>query len=240
MTALCELLNVPGRPGVALLLAAGDRARASARSTWPGRSAPTLTARSSKAGWPRRPSARCSTSGCCSTRREAELVKLTIYVVDYRPEKFQELGAGLMAARAQREFPQVPVTLLGVQSLFEPEQLVEIEGRRRRLTAMNGRACPCRSGRRSTDPDDWHAFEELIGDEVAARGWTRRPRGRAGPTTATSSSGSSTSRASAGRSSARCGRRSSASTSPRSPRPRRAPRSATSRASRTPTRRARR
>ena len=59
---------------------------------------------------------------------EAELVKLTIYVVDYRPEKFQELGAGLMAARAQREFPQVPVTLLGVQALFEPEQLVEIEG----------------------------------------------------------------------------------------------------------------
>jgi enamine deaminase RidA (YjgF/YER057c/UK114 family) len=58
----------------------------------------------------------------------AELVKLTLYVVDYRPEKFQELGAGLMAARAQREFPQVPVTLLGVQALFEPEQLVEIEG----------------------------------------------------------------------------------------------------------------
>ena len=33
-----------------------------------------------------------------------------------------------MAARAQREFPQGPVTLLGVQALFEPEQLVEIEG----------------------------------------------------------------------------------------------------------------
>ena len=59
---------------------------------------------------------------------QAELVKLTIYVVDYSPEPFPELGAGLMAARAQREFPPVPVTLLGVQSLFEPEQLVEIEG----------------------------------------------------------------------------------------------------------------
>ena len=59
---------------------------------------------------------------------EAELVKLTVYVVDYAPEKFQALGAGLMAARAQREFPQVPVTLLGVQALFEPEQLVETEG----------------------------------------------------------------------------------------------------------------
>jgi enamine deaminase RidA (YjgF/YER057c/UK114 family) len=55
----------------------------------------------------------------------AELVKLTLYVVDYRPEKFQELGAGLMA---EREFPQVPVTLLGVQALFAPEQLVEIVG----------------------------------------------------------------------------------------------------------------
>ena len=65
---------------------------------------------------------------CGYSAAEAELVKLTVYVVDYAPEKFQALGAGLMAARAKREFPQVPVTLLGVQALFEPEQLVEIEG----------------------------------------------------------------------------------------------------------------
>ena len=56
-----------------------------------------------------------------------DLVKLTIYLVDWDVSKFEELGAGLMAAQADGPWPAVPVTAIGVQGLFEPEMLVEIE-----------------------------------------------------------------------------------------------------------------
>ena len=57
-----------------------------------------------------------------------DLAKLTVYVVDWEPAKFEQLGAGLLAARAARGWQSnPPVTLLGVQSLFEPTMLVEIE-----------------------------------------------------------------------------------------------------------------
>jgi enamine deaminase RidA (YjgF/YER057c/UK114 family) len=59
---------------------------------------------------------------------EADLVKVTIYVVDWEPSMFEQLGAGLLAAGSKRPSPPVPVTLIGVQSLFEPGMLVEIEG----------------------------------------------------------------------------------------------------------------
>lgn len=59
---------------------------------------------------------------------EGDLVKLTVYVAGWDQSKFAELGAGLLAAREARPFPSVPVTLLGVQSLFEPDMLVEIDG----------------------------------------------------------------------------------------------------------------
>lgn len=59
---------------------------------------------------------------------ESDLVKLTIYVVDWEPSMFDELGAGILAARAARPSPDVPITLLGVESLFTPEMRVEIEG----------------------------------------------------------------------------------------------------------------
>jgi hypothetical protein len=55
-------------------------------------------------------------------------VKLTVYVVDWDPSKFPELGQGLMSARATRPFESVPTTVIGVQSLFEPAMLIEIEG----------------------------------------------------------------------------------------------------------------
>ena len=58
---------------------------------------------------------------------EDDLVKLTVHVVDWEPAKLEELGAGLMAAAAQRPRPPVPVTLLGAATLFEPGMLVEIE-----------------------------------------------------------------------------------------------------------------
>jgi enamine deaminase RidA (YjgF/YER057c/UK114 family) len=56
-----------------------------------------------------------------------DLVKLTIYLVDWDPSKFEALGAGLMAAQADGPWPAVPATAVGVESLFEPAMLVEIE-----------------------------------------------------------------------------------------------------------------
>jgi enamine deaminase RidA (YjgF/YER057c/UK114 family) len=59
---------------------------------------------------------------------ESDLVKITIYVVGWEPSMFEQLVAGLGAAQAQRPGPEVPVTLIGVHSLFRPDMLVEIEG----------------------------------------------------------------------------------------------------------------
>jgi enamine deaminase RidA (YjgF/YER057c/UK114 family) len=59
---------------------------------------------------------------------ESDLVKVTIYVVGWEPSMFEQLAAGLGAAQAARPGPEVPVTLIGVQSLFQPDMLVEIEG----------------------------------------------------------------------------------------------------------------
>ena len=59
---------------------------------------------------------------------ENDLVKITIYVVGWEPSMFEELVSGLGAAQAQRPGPEVPVTLIGVHSLFQPGMLIEIEG----------------------------------------------------------------------------------------------------------------
>jgi enamine deaminase RidA (YjgF/YER057c/UK114 family) len=59
---------------------------------------------------------------------DRDIAKLTIYVVDWEPAKFEQLGAGLVAAQQQRGWTAAPpVTLIGVTSLFEPDMLVEIE-----------------------------------------------------------------------------------------------------------------
>ena len=58
---------------------------------------------------------------------ERDLVRLTIYVVGWEPSMFPAFGQGLLAARAARPSPDVPITLIGVASLFAPEHLVEIE-----------------------------------------------------------------------------------------------------------------
>lgn len=59
---------------------------------------------------------------------ESDLVKVTVYVVGWEPSMFEELAAGFGAARAARPGPEVPVTLIGVHSLFQPDMLLEIEG----------------------------------------------------------------------------------------------------------------
>lgn len=57
-----------------------------------------------------------------------DLVKLTAYVVDWDLSMYEELGRGRDAARAQRAFPDVAITLIGVKSLFTSEMLIELEG----------------------------------------------------------------------------------------------------------------
>ena len=58
----------------------------------------------------------------------ADIVKLTVYVVDWSPEKMAALGEGMMRAAASLPIDPVrPITLIGVAALGEPDMLVEIE-----------------------------------------------------------------------------------------------------------------
>ncbi|MFI7615744.1 RidA family protein [Nonomuraea terrae] len=57
-----------------------------------------------------------------------DVAKLTVYVVDWSPEKFPLLGEGVARAAAKLGVdPVKPITLLGVAALGEPDLLVEVE-----------------------------------------------------------------------------------------------------------------
>lgn len=58
----------------------------------------------------------------------ADIAKLTVYVVDWDPEKMSALGEGIgrAAARANVD-PLRPITLLGIAALAEPDLLIEVE-----------------------------------------------------------------------------------------------------------------
>jgi enamine deaminase RidA (YjgF/YER057c/UK114 family) len=57
-----------------------------------------------------------------------DLVKLTVYVVDWTPDKMPQLLKGIDRATAVLGVtPAPPTTLLGVAALHVPEHLVEIE-----------------------------------------------------------------------------------------------------------------
>src|SRR5919107_212994 len=57
-----------------------------------------------------------------------DVAKLTLYVVDWSPEKLAALGAGVgRAAEALRLDLTKPVTLLPVAALGEPDLLVEVD-----------------------------------------------------------------------------------------------------------------
>ena len=56
-----------------------------------------------------------------------DLVKINIFVVGWTESKQGELFAGIAAAGAVDPLPLVPITLLGVQSLYLDDALVEIE-----------------------------------------------------------------------------------------------------------------
>ncbi|GGS95280.1 enamine deaminase RidA [Planobispora rosea] len=57
-----------------------------------------------------------------------DVAKLTVYVVDWTPDKMPLLGEGVARAAAKLGAdPVKPITLLGVAALGEPDLLVEVE-----------------------------------------------------------------------------------------------------------------
>jgi enamine deaminase RidA (YjgF/YER057c/UK114 family) len=56
-----------------------------------------------------------------------DLVKTTMYVVDWHPSMMPELAQGGEAARRRHPIPDAALTLIGVKSLFTPEMLIEID-----------------------------------------------------------------------------------------------------------------
>ncbi|GAA0939457.1 RidA family protein [Virgisporangium aurantiacum] len=58
----------------------------------------------------------------------ADIAKVTVYVVDWTPDKMDAINAGaLRAAERLGIDPVRPATLVGVPALAEPDLLVEIE-----------------------------------------------------------------------------------------------------------------
>lgn len=57
-----------------------------------------------------------------------DVAKLTIYVVDWTPDKYPLLGEGVGRAAARMGVdPTKPITLVGVVGLGEPDLMVEVE-----------------------------------------------------------------------------------------------------------------
>ena len=58
----------------------------------------------------------------------ADVVKLTVHVVDWRPERMPQLLDGIArAAAALGTTPTAPASLFGIAALDVPEHLVEVE-----------------------------------------------------------------------------------------------------------------
>lgn len=58
----------------------------------------------------------------------ADIAKLTVYVVDWTPDKMAAFGDGVFRAAVALDIdPTKAVTLIGVAALGEPDLLVEIE-----------------------------------------------------------------------------------------------------------------
>jgi len=57
----------------------------------------------------------------------SDVVRLTFYVVDWQPEKFDALMDGIGRAKKELQALPAPASLIEVVSLFEPDVLVEIE-----------------------------------------------------------------------------------------------------------------
>lgn len=61
--------------------------------------------------------------------RFEDVVRLTFYVTGWSPEKIDEFmaGVGAVADEIGLPTPMPPASLIGVESLFEPDVLVEVE-----------------------------------------------------------------------------------------------------------------
>ena len=59
----------------------------------------------------------------------ADVVRLTFYVTDWRPEKIDDFMSGVQRVAGELGLPSPlpPSSLIGVASLFEPDVLVEVE-----------------------------------------------------------------------------------------------------------------
>ena len=57
----------------------------------------------------------------------ADVVRLTFYVVDWKPSMTDDLLAGIESVRGELGLGHPPVTLIGVAALFEPDILFELE-----------------------------------------------------------------------------------------------------------------
>lgn len=59
----------------------------------------------------------------------ADVVRLTFYVTGWSPEKIEDFMAGVesVAAEIGLPIPMPPASLIGVDYLFEPDVLVEVE-----------------------------------------------------------------------------------------------------------------
>ena len=58
----------------------------------------------------------------------ADIAKITLYLVDWKPEKMAALGEGVGRAAARLGVDPVrPITLIGVAALGEPDLLVEVD-----------------------------------------------------------------------------------------------------------------
>ncbi|MFJ5157214.1 Rid family hydrolase [Streptomyces sp. NPDC088353] len=59
----------------------------------------------------------------------ADVLRLTFYVIQWSPEKIGDFMAGVKAVADEIELqlPMPPTSLIGVEYLFEPDVLVEVE-----------------------------------------------------------------------------------------------------------------
>jgi enamine deaminase RidA (YjgF/YER057c/UK114 family) len=55
------------------------------------------------------------------------VVRLTIYVVDWSPDKIEQFAAGVAQVAEEIGFRPAPASMIGVQILFHPSILVEVE-----------------------------------------------------------------------------------------------------------------
>lgn len=56
-----------------------------------------------------------------------DVVRLTVYVVDWELEKMPDFLAGLEQVARELDLMPAPVTLIGVSTLYDPRLLVEVE-----------------------------------------------------------------------------------------------------------------